>query len=103
MVDNIVDHKSKWTHFKLKALIYLTIWWIFDGRKNISEGCHVPVLRRKIVNIETLAVEGGIGHVGARQPVRLKMKYFSSVNIFLAHQTITAIIGWINTGKCQKR
>ena len=50
----------------------LTIGRILDGGEDASEGCHVSVLRREIVNIQAFAVKRGVVYMTARQPVNLK-------------------------------
>ena len=50
---------------------YLAVWGILDDREDVPEGGHVPVLGRQLVHVEALAVQRGVGQVGAGQPVSL--------------------------------
>ena len=49
----------------------LTVGRVLDCWEDVPEGGHVSVLRRKIVNIETLAVEGTVAHMTTGQPINL--------------------------------
>ena len=52
---------------------YLAVWRILDDREDVPEGGHVPVLGRQLVHVEALAVQRGVGQVGAGQPVSLEI------------------------------
>ena len=52
---------------------YLAVWRILDDREDVPEGGHVAVLGRQLVHVEALAMQRGVGQVGARQPVSLQI------------------------------